>query len=78
MLKAQRGLGLFGLLLIVAIAAAIGWYAYKGLTGAGEPESCNEAFNHCMKTCRRTATEAPAEQACQEACKSGQAACASK
>ena len=78
MLKLQRGLGIFGLLFIVAIAAAIGWYAYKGMTGAGEPESCNEAFNHCMKTCRRTATEAPAAQACQEACKSDQAACSSK
>jgi hypothetical protein len=77
-LKPQRGLGIFGLLLIVAIAAAIGWYAYKGMTGAGEPESCNEAFNHCMKTCRRTTTEAPAAQACQEACRSDLAACASK
>ena len=78
MLKLQRGLGIFGLLVIVAIAATIGWYAYKGMTGAGEPESCNEAFNHCMKTCRRTATEAPAAQVCQEACQSDQAACGRK
>jgi hypothetical protein len=77
-LETQRGLGFFGLLLVVAIAAAIGWYAYKGLTGAGEPESCNEAFNHCMKTCRRTTSEAPAAQACQEACQHDAAECERK
>jgi len=66
------------ILIVILIAAAIGYYAYKGLTGAGEPESCNEAFNHCMKTCRRTATEAPAAQACQEACRGDQAACERK
>jgi hypothetical protein len=64
--------------IVLVVAVAIGWYAYKALTGAGEPEGCNEAFNHCMKTCRRTTTEAPAAQACQEACKRDQAACASK
>lgn len=65
-------------LIILLAAAAIGYYAYKALTGAGEPETCNEAFNHCMKTCRRTTSEAPASQACQEACRRDQAACASK
>ena len=65
-------------LIILAAAVALGYYAYKALTGAGEPESCAEAFNHCMKTCRRTATEAPAEQACQEACRSDLAACGRK
>ena len=65
-------------LIVLVAAVALGYYAYKALTGAGEPESCAEAFNHCMKTCRRTATESPAAQACQEACKSDQAACASK
>jgi hypothetical protein len=77
-IESQRGLGLFGLLIVVAIAAGIGWYAYKGLTGVGEPESCNEAFNYCMKTCRRTSTEAPAEQACQQACQRDLAACGAK
>lgn len=71
----QRGLGSFGLLIVLAIAVAVGWYAYKALTGAGEPESCREAFNYCMKACRRTATEAPAAQACQEACQRDQSAC---
>jgi hypothetical protein len=77
-LKAQKGLGLFGLLLVVAIAVAIGWYAYKGITGAGEAPSCRENFSHCMKTCRRTTTEAPAAQACQDGCQRDQAACERK
>ena len=64
--------------IILVAAVALGYYAYKSLTGAGEPETCAEAFNHCMKTCRRTATEAPAAQACQEACKRDQAACRPK
>ena len=65
-------------LVVLVIAAVIGYYAYTALTGGVEPESCKEAFNHCMKTCRRTATEAPAAQACQEACQRDQAACGSK
>ena len=76
--KLQRGLGLLGLLVVLAVAVALGWYAYKALTGAGGPESCGEAFNHCMKTCRRTTTEAPAAQACQEACQRDLAACERK
>jgi hypothetical protein len=65
-------------LIVLVIALAIGYYAYKALTGAGEPENCREAFAHCMKTCRRTTTEAPAAQACQEACRRDQAACERK
>jgi len=73
--RSQRGLSSFGMLVILAIAVAAGYYAYKALTGAGEAPGCKEAFNHCMKTCRRTTTEAPAAQACQDACLRDQAAC---
>jgi hypothetical protein len=62
-------------LLVLAVVGVLGYYAYKFYTA---PETCAEAFNHCIKTCRRTATEAPAEQACQQACKRDQEACASK
>jgi len=61
--------------LILAVVVALGYYAFKFYTA---PETCAEAFNHCIKTCRRTATEAPAEQACQQACKRDQEACASR
>jgi len=64
--------------IILAIAAAIGYYAYKGITGADEPPTCGSAFSACMKSCRRTSTEAPATQACQEACRRDQTACERK
>jgi len=65
-------------LIILVIAAAIGYYAYKGITGAGEPTSCKEGFAECMKICRRTTTEAPAAQACQDSCTRDLAACERK
>jgi hypothetical protein len=65
-------------LIILLAAAAIGYYAYKALTGAGETPTCKETFNGCMKTCRRTTTEAPASQACQDACTRDLAACGGK
>ncbi len=71
----QRGLSTFGMLVILAIAVAAGYYAYKGISGADEAPSCKSAFNTCMKSCRRTTTEAPAAQACQEACQSDTDVC---
>ena len=71
----QRGLGWFGMLIVIAIAVAVAYYAYKGISGADEPPSCASAFSACMKSCRRTSTEAPAAQACQEGCQRDQAAC---
>ena len=74
-LSYQRGLGLFGTLLVVAIAVVAGYYAYKGVMGVDETPTCNSTFTACMQSCRRTSTEAPAAQACQEACKSDFDAC---
>jgi len=71
----QRGLSSFGMLVVLAIAVAAGYYAYKGLAGGEDTPSCKSAFNTCMQNCRRTTTEAPAAQACQEACQRDQAAC---
>ena len=75
MRNSQLGLGSFGMLVVIAVAVAVGYYAYKGIPGAGEAPSCSSAFSYCMKSCRRTTTEAPAAQACQEACQRDQAAC---
>lgn len=74
----QHGLSSFGMLIVLAIAVAAGYYAYKGITGAGDAPSCKETFNACMKTCRRTTTEAPASQACQQACQRDADACGQK
>ena len=62
-------------LIVLLVVGLLVYYAYKTYTA---PETCAEAFSHCIKTCRRTTTEAPASQACQEACKREQVACASK
>jgi hypothetical protein len=68
MKRSQRGLSSFGVLIILAIAVALGYYAYKGITGEDEAPSCRSALTACMQKCRRTTTEAPAAQACQESC----------
>jgi len=72
----QRGLGWFGFLIVIAIAVAVGYYAYKGIWQADERQpSCASALNYCIKTCRRTTTEAPEAQRCQEACQREADAC---
>jgi hypothetical protein len=73
--RPQRGLSSFGMLIILAIAVAAGYYAYQGVTGGGDAPSCKEAFRACMKTCRRTTTENSAAQACQQACQRDADAC---
>lgn len=75
MRTSQQGLSAFGMLIILAIAVAIAYYAYQGITGAGEAPTCKSAFAECMQTCRRTTTEAPEAQACQRACQRDADAC---
>jgi cytochrome c-type biogenesis protein CcmH/NrfG len=78
MRPSQRGVGWFGFLIVVAIAVAVGYYAYKGIWQADEQQlSCPAALNACIKNCRRTTTEAPEAQRCQEACQREADACAS-
>jgi hypothetical protein len=71
----QRGLGLLGALVVIAIAVVAGYYVYKGVMGGGEAPTCESTFTACMQSCRRTSTEAPAAQACQEACQRDAEAC---
>jgi hypothetical protein len=75
MKNSQRGLGSFGLLVVIAVAAAVGYYAYKGISGSDGAPTCRGALDTCMKICRRTTTEAPAAQACQESCQRDSDAC---
>jgi Tfp pilus assembly protein FimT len=77
-MTSERGIGFFGLLIVLAIAAAVAYFAYKGITGADAPQTCASAFASCMQKCRRTSTEAPAAQACQEACQRDMDACQRK
>ena len=65
----QRGLGLFGSLVVLAILIAGGYYLYKNVLMAPDaPPSCKAALNSCVANCRKTNTEAPEVQACQERC----------
>ena len=66
---AQRGLGLLGTLLILAIAAVALYYVYKGVTGEGEEPSCRSTYTACQQNCRRTRTEVVALQNCQDFCR---------
>jgi len=75
MRASQRGLGWFGLLIILALAIAGSYYAYKVISGEDAAPSCKSAFTACMQKCRRTTTETPAAQACQEGCRRDQDAC---
>jgi len=75
---AQRGLGLFGALLVVAIAAVALYYVYKGVTGEGEEPSCRSTYTDCQQNCRRTRTDTVALQNCQDFCRQEIAECERK
>jgi len=74
MRASQRGLGFFGMLLVLAIAIAAGYYVYKAIWSEDAP-SCKSAFTACLQKCRRTTTENAAAQACQAACRRERDAC---
>lgn len=77
MQRSQCGLGLLGFLIVIAIAVAVGYYAYKGIWQADEAQpSCAAALNACTKNCRRTQTESADMQRCQQACQRESDACA--
>jgi hypothetical protein len=71
----QRGLNSVGMLIVLAVVVALGYYAYLAISGEDEAPSCRSAFTACMQKCRRTTTEAPAAQVCQEACQRDEVAC---
>ena len=75
MKASQYGLGLFGMLIVLAIVVAAGYYAYKAVSGSDDAPSCKSSHTACLQKCRRTATEAPAAQACQEDCRREADAC---
>ncbi len=72
----QRGLGLFGILIILVLAALAGYWVYQEvfLGGSGAP-SCKESRQDCMRQSRRTTTEQAAALACQNECQRALDAC---
>ena len=75
MSRSQRGLSLFGALIILAFAAVILYYAYKGVMGEDEEPTCRGIYTSCLQTCRRTRTESADLQRCQEGCQRDFDAC---
>ena len=71
----QHGLSAFGMLVVLAVAVAAGYYGYKAVSREDDAPSCKGAFTACMQQCRSTTTESAAAQACQEACQRDLAAC---
>lgn len=72
----QRGLGLFGSLVILALAAAAGYYVYVGVfQDSSQAPSCKDAQQDCMKRCRRTSTDQASSAACQNECQRALDAC---
>ena len=71
----QRGLGAFGALVVLALAALAGYYLYTGLGGDDENPTCSTRFESCMQSCRRSRSDNSDMQACQKKCESDQAFC---
>ncbi len=76
MRRRQKGLSWLGILIVLAIAAGGGYYAYQGIAVSDQAPSCTAAQNACLRNCRRTTTEAAAAQSCQQECQREAAACA--
>jgi hypothetical protein len=73
----QHGLGTFGVLVVLVIAGAGGWWVYKNVFEADtvSAPSCQSQLASCMANCRKTSTEAAQSQACQEGCRANLASC---
>lgn len=76
MRKAQRGLGWFGSLVVLALAVGAGYYLYQQMVVGEESPSCAAQQNACLRKCRQTSTDNAGIQACQDRCEREAAACA--
>jgi len=73
----QRGLGTFGVLVVLVIAGFGGWWVYKNVFEADtvSAPTCESQQTACIAGCRKTTTEAAQAQACQDGCRSNFASC---
>ena len=71
----QRGLGALGTLIVLALAAAAGYYLYINFNGGDEKPTCSEQFESCMQICNRTQTENTDMQGCRKKCEEDQSTC---
>ncbi|HUJ85263.1 MAG TPA: hypothetical protein VLX30_00250 [Burkholderiales bacterium] len=75
---AQHGKGLLGALVVLALAAAGGYYVYQGVSKQDERASCASLLEGCVEHCRRTTTDNDAEEACQQKCQDNDKSCEAK
>jgi hypothetical protein len=74
--RMQRGLGAFGVLVVLALAGGAAYYVYQSVWTAPEKPSCQAQLETCITKCRKTSTDNDAAQVCQAACKKEEADCA--
>ena len=77
MRRAQRGLGWFGSLVVLALAVGAGYYLYQTMVVGDARPSCKAEMNECLRRCRQGATDNAAMQSCQERCRRDAGACES-
>jgi len=75
---AQRGLGWFGSLVVLAAAVGAGYYLYQQLAVDDAAPSCKAAQNACLQDCRRNATNNAVIQECQRDCQREADTCAAR
>jgi hypothetical protein len=75
LLSVQRGLGAFGALVVIVLAAVAAYYVYLGVTGQDEKPTCASELRSCMKNCNRSATDNDSMQACERKCESDASLC---
>ena len=76
MRRAQRGLGWFGSLIVLAIAVGAGYYLYQQMVVGEAKPSCVAEQNACLQRCRQSATDNAAMQDCQARCRREAQLCA--
>ena len=74
----QRGLSFFGMLVVLLILGAGGYFAYQWYLERGDVPTCKDDLTACMRMCRRLSTESTEVQKCQAACERDAAACERK
>jgi len=78
MRRAQRGLGWFGSLVVLALAVGAGYYLYQQMVVGDDDPSCTAQQNACLQDCRRAATSNAAIQECQRDCQREADTCAAR
>ena len=64
----QKGMSLLGVLVVLAILGAAGYYIYQAVMETDTGPGCKDEWTFCMRYCRRTTTDDVSAQKCQHDC----------